>query len=110
MSASSIVTALPGKRRSRGGRKSGEHLRCARVTMTIYPADESDLEMLSRHFDCSLSTFTWAVVHDWLQSQRPRWSELGEVRGALRSGLELALRDAELRPWLLGLIREGSER
>jgi len=111
MTSAVVLGATPQKRSRGGRRKSGaEHLRCERLTITMYPSDFADLEVLSRAWDVSHSTLAWGVLHEWLQGQRPAWAELGEMRGALKGALELALRDEELRPWLMGLVKAEVER
>jgi hypothetical protein len=107
MSSAAAVEAQTGKRRSRGGKPAAAHLRSCRLTLTMYPADEADLEAIASHWDVSLSTLAWGVLHEWLQGQRPALAELGELRGALRAGLVLALRDSELGPWVRGMVERG---
>jgi hypothetical protein len=98
------------RRSARAGRKKQEHTRCERVVGQCYPEDKRDLQALCEAWDVPESALVWAVLHEWLCEQRVVSTQLGEVRGRLKAVLELALRDTELRPWLLGLIREGSER
>lgn len=110
MASAVQLVATPQKRGRGGRRKSAEHLRCERVTITMYPADLKDLEVLARAWDVSLSTLAWSVVHGWLQGERGESADLGEMREPLRMALEAGLRDKELGPWLRGLIKVEGER
>lgn len=93
------------KRRNRGGRvKTSGATRDKRQVICIYEDELRDLGVIARYWDVNQGQLCWGVVHDWLQRQRVVSSELGDMRASLRAGLELALRDVELGPWLRSQI------
>lgn len=83
-----------------GGRPRISHRRTHRVTVSLYEDEAVDLRVLAEGWEVAEGTLLWAVLCDWLSRQRGVSSDLRDVRGVLRAGLELALRDAELGPWL----------
>lgn len=74
------------------------------MALSLYPDERRDLDALAVWWDVPTGTLAWSVVSDWLSRQRRVSSQVGDVRAALRAGVELALRDAELGPWLRELV------
>lgn len=85
---------------SAGGRPRSRNARSVRLSLTCLDCDSRDLEALSAAWGVPMSTLLWGIVHDYLQRARGVSSDLGDMRGALRMMLEMALRDEELGPWL----------
>lgn len=89
------------RRKHSGGRsRTGHDTRSERLVMCVYEDEARDLNALCEAWGVARSTLMWAIQHDFLQRGRVVSAELGEVRGQLKSALTLALRDAELGPWL----------